>query len=96
MLGVASGRCIDRCWGHARKVCGEAPLSPAAQVLDQEAALREMPTDSAKVLEWWEQADLERRREVVMSLIEGVPIGPKKPGANTLDPDRVGEPIWRL
>jgi site-specific DNA recombinase len=45
---------------------------------------------------WWANAPLDKRRAVVRTLIESVPIAPALAVTNKFDPARVGEPVWRI
>lgn len=58
-------------------------------------ALRDIPVRRRRVEEWWAAASLERKREVVSTLIGPVVIDPAQRRSNRFDPGRVRLPNWR-
>jgi hypothetical protein len=59
------------------------------------AALSGIPSGH-RAQTWWANAPLDKRRAVVRTLIESVPIAPARAVTNKFDPARVGEPAWRI
>lgn len=59
--------------------------------------LSDVPAAREDIEHWWEDvATLERKRDVVRSFIEYVPVSANRalPGSNRFDAGRVGEPVW--
>lgn len=44
----------------------------------------------------WPALPLDRKRAVIMALIESVTIGPAQRGRKPFDPGRIGEPVWKV
>jgi DNA invertase Pin-like site-specific DNA recombinase len=59
------------------------------------AVARKLPSGEQALCQWWDQADVTARADVVRLVIDAVVIGPGAAGANTFDPSRV-EIRWKV
>lgn len=60
-------------------------------------SLTDVPAAHEDIEHWWENiASIERKREVIRSFVEAIPIAATQalPGSNRFDAGRVGEPVW--
>lgn len=58
--------------------------------------LENVPKGRQDIQNWWDEASLPARREVVLLLIERIEIAPVGKGARRFDPSRIGDPVWRF
>lgn len=97
---AAAGDLTDEEWAivreglTARQRAAERVLG--AQAPSVQHALRGVPVRRPEIEAWWEDASLDRRREVIKALIVRVVIAPGQRGGNRFDPSRVALPEWRI
>jgi DNA invertase Pin-like site-specific DNA recombinase len=60
------------------------------------SVLSDVPHRRSEVEAWWRDTTVRRQREVVQTLIERIEIAPVGRGARRFDPERVGDPVWRV
>lgn len=59
------------------------------------AAIRHVPSGLA-TREWWSGASVMRRRTVIQALVASIEVRSAKNSYPWFDPDRVGEPVWKV
>ena len=89
---------IDRAEWLERKARVEQRISEVEQRrLGRESALRLRAVRAAGPLaERWPSMSLGQRRAVITAVIDSITVGPVRRGYNRFDPDRFGEPVWRV
>ena len=74
---------------NAERILGSQPT-------DVRTVLGSVPTERGGIDEWWKQAPLQRRRDVLKALIEKVVVHPATRGGNSWDQSRLDPPLWRF
>ena len=60
------------------------------------SGLQVVPNDPSELAKWWEAAELKRKRDVLLMLIERVVVNPVGKSSARFDPSRVEPPVWRF
>lgn len=60
------------------------------------SGLQAVPNDPDELAQWWEAAELKRKREVLKLLIDRVVVNPVGKSGSRFDPSRIEPPVWRF
>jgi len=58
--------------------------------------LAEVPITRRELHQWWNDAPLQRQRDVIKAVVEKIVVRPSAHGGNRFDRQRLEEPVWRF